>query len=97
MTMKDNCLYQMPISELQKLRLKNITEQDVIKYDNGLVEIDLINENKEFIVEFSNDKNEVLKLIYKDNKFGFDRSMCTYTDSTSLPNSYFFDIKEIKS
>jgi hypothetical protein len=23
--------------------------------------------------------------------------MCTYTDSTSLPNSYFFDIKEIKS
>ncbi|WP_169733721.1 glycoside hydrolase family 32 protein [Mesoplasma syrphidae] len=96
-SLKDNHLYQMPIVELEKLRSANITQQKTIEYKNGLIEVDLINTEKEFTIEFLNDKKEKLKLFYKNHMFGFDRSKCTYKDATSLPNIYEFAIEQISN
>ncbi|WP_027062982.1 glycoside hydrolase family 32 protein [Mesoplasma seiffertii] len=96
-SLKNDHLYQKPVVELEKLRVKNITQQDKLNYENGLLEIDLLNEQSqsEFIIEFANEKNENIKIVYKDKKFGFDRSQCSYVEPISLPNLYSFEIEKI--
>ncbi|AGR42197.1 glycoside hydrolase family 32 protein [Spiroplasma diminutum] len=84
---KNDSLYQLPIKELENLRLNEINYQEnVFNYENGLVEIisnDISNNNFEIKLQSEN-KNIILK--NQNNIFWIDRTNMDYNDEINLPS-----------
>ncbi|QHX36728.1 glycoside hydrolase family 32 protein [Spiroplasma sp. BIUS-1] len=95
---KNDFLYQLPIKEIDNLRLNEITkENDSYTYENGLVEILADNiSNQDFEIKIqSENKFIILKNI--NNNFSIDRSKMDYNDEDNLPSIINFDNLEIKN
>ncbi|ALD66487.1 glycoside hydrolase family 32 protein [Spiroplasma cantharicola] len=98
LTLKNDLLYQMPVKELEKLRLNKIDlKNNIFNYQNGIVEIisqKVANENFEIIIK-SKKKNIIIK--NENNIFSIDRSLMDYNDELNLPSKINFDNLKIDS
>ncbi|AUB31584.1 glycoside hydrolase family 32 protein [Spiroplasma floricola] len=84
---KNDYLYQLPIKELENLRLGEISSnKDSYEYKNGLVEIIGENiSNKDFEIKIqSNDK--FISLRNENSNFIIDRSKMDFNDEENLPS-----------
>ncbi|ATZ21049.1 glycoside hydrolase family 32 protein [Mesoplasma coleopterae] len=95
---KNNKLYQLPIKELDELRVNEIKGfENVYAYDNGLAEICASDINNEFEILIKNEENENIKISNIDNKFIIDRSEATFKDEENLPPLINLEDLNVKS
>ncbi|WP_342259155.1 glycoside hydrolase family 32 protein [Spiroplasma endosymbiont of Dioctria linearis] len=98
LTLKNNMITQLPIKELEKLRLNKISLKDnSFYYENGLVEFmanKILNKDFEILIKNKN-KNIVLK--NENNNFSIDRSLMDYNDELNLPSKLNFDNLKINT
>ncbi|ASZ09282.1 hypothetical protein CK556_02925 [Mesoplasma chauliocola] len=84
---KNDCLYQLPIKELDNLRTFEIKEVNkTFNYENGLSEIIINNIESDFEIIVSNELNKNIKILNKNNEFIIDRTNMTFNDEENLPS-----------
>ncbi|AUM62726.1 glycoside hydrolase family 32 protein [Spiroplasma monobiae] len=95
---KNDYLYQMPIKELENLRLNEIKSEDsAFNYQNGLVEILSDNiSNKDFEIKLASE-NKFIVLKNKDNNFVIDRTQMDFNDEENLPSIINFGNLEVNN
>nr|WP_324602914.1 GH32 C-terminal domain-containing protein [Williamsoniiplasma somnilux] len=98
MTFKNNQIHQLPIKELENLRIEKLESQNsIFKYEEGLCEIEAGNLNSDFEIVINNNQNESIKIYAKKSKLIVDRGLTSFQDEINLPTIVTIDNVEIKS